>query len=138
MEPVLLRCRDPKSAAAIHEVEVFGPVATLVSYRGAEEAIELARKGGGSLVGSIFSEDEDFVARTTLGLAPYHGRLMVMNARSAPESTGHGVVMPHLVHGGPGRAGGGEELGGVRSLHHYMQRVALQGDPDRLERLLAR
>ena len=137
MEPVLLHCRDPKRAAAIHEVEVFGPVATLVSYRGPEEAIELARKGGGSLVGSIYSEDEDFVARATLGLAPYHGRLMVMNARSAPESTGHGVVMPHLVHGGPGRAGGGEELGGVRSLHHYMQRVALQGDPERLERLLS-
>jgi oxepin-CoA hydrolase/3-oxo-5,6-dehydrosuberyl-CoA semialdehyde dehydrogenase len=137
MEPVLLHCRDPKRAAAIHEVEVFGPVATLLSYRGPDEAIELARKGGGSLVGSIFSEDEDFVARTTLGLAPYHGRLMVMNAKSAPESTGHGVVMPHLVHGGPGRAGGGEELGGLRSLHHYMQRVALQGDPDRLEKLLA-
>ena len=137
MEPVLLHCRDPKRAAAIHEVEVFGPVATLVSYRGPEEAIELARKGGGSLVGSIYSEDEDFVARTALGLAPYHGRLMMMNARSAPESTGHGVVMPHLVHGGPGRAGGGEELGGVRSLHHYMQRLALQGDPERLERLLA-
>lgn len=136
LEPVLLHCRDPKRAAAIHEVEVFGPVATLVSYREPEEAIELARRGGGSLVGSIFSEDEDFVARTALRLAPYHGRLMVMNAKSAPESTGHGVVMPHLVHGGPGRAGGGEELGGVRSLHHYMQRVALQGDPDRLERLL--
>jgi oxepin-CoA hydrolase/3-oxo-5,6-dehydrosuberyl-CoA semialdehyde dehydrogenase len=137
MEPVLLYCRDPKRAVAIHEVEVFGPVATVVSYRGPEEAIELARKGGGSLVGSIYSEDEDFVARATLGLAPYHGRLMVMNARSAPESTGHGVVMPHLVHGGPGRAGGGEELGGVRSLHHYMRRVALQGDPERLERLLS-
>ncbi len=137
MEPVLLHCRDPKRAAAIHEVEVFGPVATIVSYHGTEDAIELARRGGGSLVGSVFSEDEDFVARATLGLAPYHGRLMVMNAKSAPESTGHGVVMPHLVHGGPGRAGGGEELGGVRSLHHYMQRVALQGDPERLERLLA-
>jgi len=137
MEPVLLHCRDSKRAAAIHEVEVFGPVATVVSYRGIDEAIELARKGGGSLVGSIYSEDEDFVARATLGLAPYHGRLMVMNARSAPESTGHGVVMPHLVHGGPGRAGGGEELGGVRSLHRYMQRVALQGDPERLERLLS-
>jgi oxepin-CoA hydrolase/3-oxo-5,6-dehydrosuberyl-CoA semialdehyde dehydrogenase len=136
LEPVLLHCRDPKRAAAIHEVEVFGPVATLVSYRGADEAIELARKGGGSLVGSIFSDDEDFVARTTLGLAPYHGRLMVMNAKSAPESTGHGVVMPHLTHGGPGRAGGGEELGGVRSLHHYMQRVAVQGDPVWVERIL--
>jgi oxepin-CoA hydrolase/3-oxo-5,6-dehydrosuberyl-CoA semialdehyde dehydrogenase len=138
MEPVLLHCRDPKRAAAIHEVEVFGPVATVVGYRDPEEAIELARKGGGSLVASIFSEDEDFVARATFGLAPYHGRLMVMGEKSAPESTGHGVVMPHLTHGGPGRAGGGEELGGLRSLHHYMQRVALQGDPERLERLISR
>ena len=137
MEPVLLHCRDPRSAEAIHEVEVFGPVATVVSYSDTEEAIELARKGGGSLVGSIYSEDEAFVQQATLGLAPYHGRLMILNARSAPESTGHGVVMPHLVHGGPGRAGGGEELGGLRSLHHYMQRVALQGDPDRLARLVA-
>ena len=136
LEPVLLHCRDPRRASAIHEVEVFGPVATVVTYRDTEEAIDLAKKGGGSLVGSIFSEDEDFVAKAMLGLAPFHGRLMLMNARSAPESTGHGVVMPHLTHGGPGRAGGGEELGGVRSLHHYMQRVALQGDPDRLERLL--
>ena len=137
MEPVLLHCRDSKRASAIHEVEVFGPVATLVGYRDVEEAIELARKGGGSLVGSIFSDDEQFVRKAALGLAPYHGRLMVMNARSAPESTGHGVVMPHLVHGGPGRAGGGEELGGVRSLHHYMQRVAVQGEPDWIERILS-
>jgi oxepin-CoA hydrolase/3-oxo-5,6-dehydrosuberyl-CoA semialdehyde dehydrogenase len=136
LEPVLLHCRDTKRAAAIHEVEVFGPVATLVSYRDPEDAIELANKGGGSLVGSIYSEDEEFVAKVALGIAPYHGRLLLMNARSAPESTGHGVVMPHLTHGGPGRAGGGEELGGVRSLHHYMQRVALQGDPERLEKLL--
>jgi oxepin-CoA hydrolase / 3-oxo-5,6-dehydrosuberyl-CoA semialdehyde dehydrogenase len=137
MEPILLRCRDPKKAKAIHEVEVFGPAATVIGYGSAEEAVELARKGGGSLVGSIVSDDDDFVSRTVLGLAPYHGRLLVINERSAPESTGHGVVMPHLVHGGPGRAGGGEELGGVRGLHHYMQRVALQGDPDRLEKLLA-
>ena len=137
MEPVLLMCRQPEKARAIHEVEVFGPAATIVAYDSVDQAIELARKGGGSLVGSIFSEDEDFVAKTTFGLAPYHGRLMVMNAKSAPESTGHGVVMPHLVHGGPGRAGGGEELGGLRSVYHYMQRIALQGDPARLERLLA-
>jgi oxepin-CoA hydrolase/3-oxo-5,6-dehydrosuberyl-CoA semialdehyde dehydrogenase len=137
MEPVLLHCRDPRSAEAIHEVEVFGPVATVVSYGDTDEAIELARKGGGSLVGSIYTEDEAFALQATLALAPYHGRLMVLNARSAPESTGHGVVMPHLVHGGPGRAGGGEELGGLRSLHHYMQRVALQGDPDRLAKLVA-
>jgi oxepin-CoA hydrolase / 3-oxo-5,6-dehydrosuberyl-CoA semialdehyde dehydrogenase len=137
MEPVLLRCRDSKDAKAIHEVEVFGPAATLVGYGSVDEAVALACKGGGSLVGSIVSEDEEFLSRTVFGLAPYHGRLMVMNARAAAESTGHGVVMPHLVHGGPGRAGGGEELGGVRGLHHYMQRVALQGDPELLERLLA-
>jgi oxepin-CoA hydrolase/3-oxo-5,6-dehydrosuberyl-CoA semialdehyde dehydrogenase len=88
-------------------------------------------------VGSVYSEDEDFIGKMTFGLAPYHGRLMVMNAKAAPESTGHGVVMPHLVHGGPGRAGGGEELGGLRSVYHYMQRIALQGDPKRLERLCA-
>jgi oxepin-CoA hydrolase/3-oxo-5,6-dehydrosuberyl-CoA semialdehyde dehydrogenase len=138
LEPVLLHCRDPRRASAVHGVEVFGPVATVVGYRDPEEAMELAKKGGGSLVASIFSEDEEFVAKSALALAPYHGRLMLMNARSAPESTGHGVVMPQLTHGGPGRAGGGEELGGVRSLHHYMQRVALQGDPERLERLLTR
>ena len=137
MEPVLLLCREGAHAKAIHEVEVFGPAATVVGYEGVDEAVDIARKGGGSLVGSIFTEDEDFAAKTTLGLAPYHGRLMVMNAKSAPESTGHGVVMPHLVHGGPGRAGGGEELGGVRSLYHYMQRIALQGDPERLEKMLA-
>ncbi len=137
MEPVLLLCRQGARAKAIHEVEVFGPAATVVGYDGVDEAIDIARKGGGSLVASIFTEDEDFATKTTFGLAPYHGRLMVMNAKSAPESTGHGVVMPHLVHGGPGRAGGGEELGGVRSIYHYMQRVALQGDPERLEKMLA-
>jgi oxepin-CoA hydrolase/3-oxo-5,6-dehydrosuberyl-CoA semialdehyde dehydrogenase len=136
MEPVLLRCREPGKATAIHEIEVFGPAATVVSYRSTDEAVALARRGGGSLVGSIFSEDDDFVARASFGLAPYHGRLMLMNRKSAAESTGHGVVMPHLVHGGPGRAGGGEELGGVRSLYRYMQRVALQGDPERLEKLI--
>jgi oxepin-CoA hydrolase/3-oxo-5,6-dehydrosuberyl-CoA semialdehyde dehydrogenase len=137
MEPVLLRCSKPEEAKLVHEVEVFGPVATVVGYRDLDQAIRLARRGEGSLVGSLFSEDEDFSAKMTFGLAPYHGRLMVMNAKAAEESTGHGVVMPHLVHGGPGRAGGGEELGGVRSLHHYMQRLALQGDPERLTRICA-
>ena len=138
MEPVLLHCKDAEASQAIHEVEVFGPVATVVGYESTKQAIELAKRGGGSLVGSIFSEDQDFVSQTMFGLAPFHGRLMVMNAKAAPESTGHGVVMPHLTHGGPGRAGGGEELGGVRSLHHYMQRIALQGDPERLDELLAK
>lgn len=137
LEPILLRCKDPGNARRAHEVEVFGPVATLLAYRDVNEAMELARRGGGSLVGAIYSEDEELIAELALGLAPFHGRLMVMNAKAAPESTGYGVVMPHLVHGGPGRAGGGEELGGLRSLHHYMQRVALQGDPVRLERLAA-
>ena len=137
MEPVLLLCRDGDKARAIHDVEVFGPAATVLGYRDTEQAVELARRGGGSLVGSIFTEDDDFAAEVTFGLAPYHGRLMVMNEKASAESTGHGVVMPHLVHGGPGRAGGGEELGGIRSLHHYMQRVALQGDPERLTKLLA-
>ena len=82
------------------------------------------------------SEDQAFTSEATFGLAPFHGRLMVMNQKAAAESTGHGVVMPHLVHGGPGRAGGGEELGGVRGLQHYMQRLALQGDPVSLEALL--
>lgn len=137
MEPILLLCRQGALAKVIHEIEVFGPAATILGYQNVDEAIELARKGGGSLVGSIFTEDEDFAAKATFGLAAYHGRLMVMSAKSSPESTGHGVVMPQLVHGGPGRAGGGEELGGVRSLYHYMQRVALQGDPLRLEQMLA-
>lgn len=137
MEPVLLHCKSPEVAKRVHEIEVFGPLATVVSYDGIDQAIDLARRGGGSLVGSLYSEDEDFCAKATFGVAPYHGRLMVMNAKAAPESTGHGVVMPHLVHGGPGRAGGGEELGGMRSVHHYMQRVALQGDPERLDKLCA-
>lgn len=137
MEPVLLVCREPAKARAVHDVEVFGPAATVLPYATTREAVELAIKGAGSLVGSIFTEDDAFAEEATFGIAPYHGRLMVMNETSAPESTGHGVVMPHLVHGGPGRAGGGEELGGLRSLHHYMQRVALQGDPARLERMLA-
>lgn len=136
MEPILLVCREPAKAKAIHEVEVFGPAATVVPYATTREAIDLAVRGAGSLVGSIFTDDDAFAEEATFGIAPYHGRLMVMNAKSAPESTGHGVVMPHLVHGGPGRAGGGEELGGLRSLHHYMQRVALQGDPERLEKML--
>jgi oxepin-CoA hydrolase/3-oxo-5,6-dehydrosuberyl-CoA semialdehyde dehydrogenase len=93
-------------------------------------AIELARRGGGSLVASVFSADDATAARLVLGLAPFHGRVLVVNAECAPDSTGHGSPLPHLVHGGPGRAGGGEELGGIRGMLHYMQRTALQGTPD--------
>jgi oxepin-CoA hydrolase/3-oxo-5,6-dehydrosuberyl-CoA semialdehyde dehydrogenase len=135
MEPVLLCCKNPEEARLVHEIEVFGPAATVVSYEDVDQAIRLARRGEGSLVGSLYSEDDDFSAKVAFGVAPYHGRFMVMNAKAAEESMGHGVVMPQLVHGGPGRAGGGEELGGIRSVHHFMQRLALQGDPERLEKI---
>jgi oxepin-CoA hydrolase/3-oxo-5,6-dehydrosuberyl-CoA semialdehyde dehydrogenase len=128
--PTLLHCRDAAGARAVHSVEAFGPVCTLVAYEGIEEAIALARASGGSLVGSIFSADEAIATRLVLGLAPYHGRIVVVNRHCAKESTGHGSPLPHLVHGGPGRAGGGEEMGGIRGLMHYMQRTAVQGTPD--------
>ena len=128
--PTLLYCRDATYARAIHSVEAFGPVCTLVPYNDLEQAITLARRSGGSLVGSIFSADDAAAARLVLGLAPFHGRIVVVNRHCAKESTGHGSPLPHLVHGGPGRAGGGEEMGGIRGVMHYMQRSALQGTPD--------
>ena len=107
VSPTLLYCRDAGSARAIHSVEAFGPVCTLMPYDSVEEAIALARRGGGSLAGSIFSADDGVAAQLVLGLAPYHGRVVVVNRHCAKESTGHGSPLPHLVHGGPGRAGGG-------------------------------
>src|SRR6202045_3975877 len=130
VSPILLYCRDAGGARAIHSVEAFGPVCTLVPYDTVEDAITLARRGGGSLVGSIFSADERLAARLVQGLAPFHGRIVVVNRHCAKESTGHGSPLPHLVHGGPGRAGGGEEMGGIRGVMHYMQRTAVQGTPD--------
>ena len=130
VSPILLYCRDAGSARAIHSVEAFGPVCTLVPYDTVEDAIALARRGGGSLVGSIFSADDAVAARLVQGLAPFHGRIVVVNRHCAKESTGHGSPLPHLVHGGPGRAGGGEEMGGIRGVMHYMQRTAVQGTPD--------
>jgi oxepin-CoA hydrolase/3-oxo-5,6-dehydrosuberyl-CoA semialdehyde dehydrogenase len=128
--PTLLACRDPASARALHEIEAFGPVSTVVPYRTLDDAIELARRGAGSLVGSAFTADNDIAARIVLGLGPFHGRVLVVNRHCAKESTGHGSPLAHLVHGGPGRAGGGEELGGIRGVLHYMQRTAVQGTPD--------
>jgi len=128
--PTLLYCRDTSSAEAIHSVEAFGPVCTVVPYEEMEGAIELARRGGGSLAGSVFTADDEVAAQLVLGLAPYHGRILVVNRHCAKESTGHGSPLPHLVHGGPGRAGGGEEMGGIRGVMHYMQRTAVQGTPD--------
>ncbi len=128
--PTLLYCKDSARAAAIHEIEAFGPVCTVVPYEGLDSAIALARRGAGSLVGSVFTADELIAARLVVGLAPFHGRLLVVNRHCAKESTGHGSPLPHLVHGGPGRAGGGEEMGGIRGVLHYMQRTAVQGTPD--------
>lgn len=128
--PTLLYCRDTSKSEAIHSVEAFGPVCTLLPYENVDRAIELARRGGGSLVGSVFTADDQVAARLVLGLAPFHGRILVVNRHCAKESTGHGSPLPHLVHGGPGRAGGGEEMGGIRGVMHYMQRTAVQGTPD--------
>jgi oxepin-CoA hydrolase/3-oxo-5,6-dehydrosuberyl-CoA semialdehyde dehydrogenase len=130
MAPTLLHCRDAARARAVHCVEAFGPVCTLLGYRDTEEAIALARRGGGSLAGSVFTADDALAAQLTLGLAPFHGRVVVINRHCAKESTGHGSPLPHLVHGGPGRAGGGEEMGGIRGVLHYLQRTAVQGTPD--------
>jgi oxepin-CoA hydrolase / 3-oxo-5,6-dehydrosuberyl-CoA semialdehyde dehydrogenase len=130
VSPTLLYCRDTAAARAIHSVEAFGPVCTLVPYDTLEDAIELARRGGGSLAASVFSADDAVASSLVLGLAPFHGRVLVVNRHCAKESTGHGSPLPHLVHGGPGRAGGGEEMGGIRGVLHYMQRTAVQGTPD--------
>jgi len=130
LAPTLLYCRDAGAARAVHSVEAFGPVATLIPYGSVEEAIALARQGGGSLVSSVFSADDEVAAQLVLGLAPYHGRILVANRHCARDSTGHGSPLPHLVHGGPGRAGGGEEMGGIRGVMHYLQRTAVQGTPD--------
>ena len=125
----LLLCHAPLESDTPHTVEAFGPMTTIMPYSNMDEAIAIANKSDGSLVGSLFTNDDDVAREITLGCAPYHGRFMVINRQSAKESTGHGSPMPHMVHGGPGRAGGGEELGGARSVLHNMQRVALQGSP---------
>jgi oxepin-CoA hydrolase/3-oxo-5,6-dehydrosuberyl-CoA semialdehyde dehydrogenase len=126
---VLLYTKDPFEQTAPHAIEAFGPVNTVMPYQSLDEAVELARMGRGSLVGSLFTADPSVARGVTLGTAAYHGRLMILDRTSAKESTGHGSPLPHLVHGGPGRAGGGEEMGGVRGVMHYMQRTALQGSP---------
>jgi oxepin-CoA hydrolase/3-oxo-5,6-dehydrosuberyl-CoA semialdehyde dehydrogenase len=126
---MLLYNGKPFDHAPAHDVEAFGPVNTIMPYNSIDEAIALAKLGKGSLVGSLFTARDDVARDIALGTAAYHGRLMMVNRHSAKESTGHGSPMPHLVHGGPGRAGGGEEMGGVRGVLHYMQRTAIQGSP---------
>ena len=130
--PLLLLSRDPPAARAVHEVEAFGPVATVLPYRDTADAIALARRGEGSLAASVFCADDALAGQIVLGLAPYHGRILVVNRTCAKESTGHGSPLAPLIHGGPGRAGGGEEMGGIRGVLHYMQRTAVQGSPDTL------
>ncbi|NED94676.1 phenylacetic acid degradation bifunctional protein PaaZ [Phytoactinopolyspora alkaliphila] len=128
VSPVLLRADDPGRAEP-HEVEAFGPVSTLLPYTSTDQVVELAVRGAGSLVGSVVTGDAAFARDVVLGVAPWHGRLLVLDAENAKESTGHGSPLPMLVHGGPGRAGGGEEMGGIRGVLHHMQRTAVQASP---------
>ena len=136
MSSMLLYCKDPMKQSEPHSVEAFGPVSTVMPYKNTGEAIELARMGKGSLVGSVFTSDNKFAREVVLGSASMHGRMVIINKDCAAESTGHGSPLAHLVHGGPGRAGGGEEMGGVRGVYHYMQRTALQGSPTTLMKIL--
>ncbi len=129
IKPILLREDDPFSNEAAHITEAFGPVSTIMPYKDLNEAIELSRKGKGSLVSSIVTNDNKIAVEYTVKAATHHGRILVLNRESAKQSTGHGSPLPNLIHGGPGRAGGGEEMGGKRGIKHYMQRCAIQGSP---------
>ena len=130
--PTLLRCDDPFNKLLVHGVEAFGPVSTLMPYDSLDDAVAIARLGKGSLVASLYTYDDAEARQIILAIAPWHGRMLILNRDCAGESTGHGSPLANLVHGGPGRAGGGEELGGARAIKHYMQRTALQGSPTTL------
>ena len=129
MEPILLRTDDPWSTSAVHDVEAFGPVSTVMPYRDMADAIALANRGMGSLALSLFTYSPEAAREFIQGAAAYHGRMLVLNRDNGAESTGHGSPLPVLVHGGPGRAGGSEEMGGIRGVKHYMQRTAIQSTP---------
>jgi len=130
--PTLLLCRDALRNDVVHDVEAFGPVSTLMAYDDIDEAIALAARGKGSLVATLVTHDPAIAAKVVPAAAALHGRLLVLDRESAGESTGHGSPLPQLKHGGPGRAGGGEELGGLRAVKHYLQRSAVQGSPTML------
>ncbi len=134
--PVLLRADAPASADAVHELEVFGPCATLMPYEDADEAVALVARGGGGLVASVYGDDRKLLPKLILGVAPYHGRVLLGSKKVADQAIPPGLVLPSCVHGGPGRAGGGEELGGERGLRFYMQRCAVQGDRALLDKIL--
>ena len=129
MSPVLMYQENPFKNDGVHEIEAFGPVSTIMPYNGLDEAIELAKRGRGSLVSSIATYDNNIARNYIVNAATHHGRILVLNRDCAKESTGHGSPLPMLVHGGPGRAGGGEEMGGMRGVMHYLQRCAIQGSP---------
>src|SRR5262245_52171474 len=133
----VLKVADPASARAVHDTEVFGPAASVLGYRDADDAFRLVARGGGSLVASIYGDDRDFLARAVHELGAAHGRLLLVEPSIADQHTGHGIVMPQCHHGGPGRAGNGEELGGLNGLRLYHQRVAVQGSSDVLAALQA-
>ncbi|HYB87509.1 MAG TPA: phenylacetic acid degradation bifunctional protein PaaZ [Streptosporangiaceae bacterium] len=137
ISPLLLRCEDPGRAEP-HEVEAFGPVSTVIGYRDAADVVQLAARGRGSLAGSVVTADPGFARDVVTGLAPWHGRILVLDRDDAAESTGHGSPLPVLVHGGPGRAGGGEEMGGIRGVLHHMQRTAVQASPRMLAAVTGR
>lgn len=132
MSPVLLLNNNPFTNTLTHEVEAFGPIATVMPYKNIDEAVELSKMGKGSLVCSIATYDDKLASQFVIEAASHHGRILVLNRDCAKESTGHGSPMPMLVHGGPGRAGGGEEMGGMRGVMHYLQRTAIQGSPTTL------
>ena len=138
ISPLLFRADEPWTSERVHDVEAFGPVSTLMPYRDLDDAIALANRGKGSLVLSAFTYDPATARRLILGAAAFHGRIVLIDRDCARESTGHGSPLPMLVHGGPGRAGGGEEMGGVRGVKHYMQRSALQGSPRPLSAVVNR
>ena len=130
LPPMLFHCANPDAAERVHDTEAFGPVSTVMGYRDLDHAIALVNRGEGSLVASVITHDPDVAREVAIGAGAFHGRLYFNNRDSMTEATGHGSPLPHMVHGGPGRAGGGEELGGVRGVMHYMQRTAIQGSPD--------
>lgn len=131
MAPVVLGWNDPE-AEALHSLEAFGPVSSVVGYKDLPDAVRLAARGSGSLVATVCTNDRSVARELVTGIAAHHGRVLMLNREDARSSTGHGSPVPHLVHGGPGRAGGGEELGGIRSVLHHMQRTAIQGSPNML------
>jgi oxepin-CoA hydrolase/3-oxo-5,6-dehydrosuberyl-CoA semialdehyde dehydrogenase len=137
ISPILLQAQEARRPE-VHEVEAFGPVSTLIGYTSTQDVIELAALGKGSLAGSVVTENEDFARDIVLGTAPWHGRILVLDSGDAAESTGHGSPLPMLVHGGPGRAGGGEEMGGMRGVYQHLERTAVQASPRMLRAVTGR